>query len=137
MKTGKILLASVVVAVFNFLIGALTCGWLFRWVYAIEPTTAWKPMSGPPGIGYMIGSFILTVALVLVYAVLRKGIPGNNSFAKGFVFGLCIWAVSTLPGMYATYAFMNVATAWVVYMTIHGLIFLPIKGIIIASIYGE
>ena len=43
-----------------------------------------------------------------------------------------------MPGMYATYAFMNVATAWIIYMTINGLIFTPIKGMIIAAIYqGE
>jgi len=137
MKIGKILIASIAVFVFNVIVGMVTCGWLFNWTYKLEPTTAWKPMSGPPGIGFMIGSFILGAILVSVYAIFRKGIPGNNSLARGFVFGICIWAVSTLPGMFATYAFMNVAAGWIIYMTIHGLIFIPVKGIIIASIYGE
>ena len=137
MKIGKIIVAGIAVFVFNAVVGMVTCGGLFNWVYKIEPTTVWKPMSGPPGMSFMIGSFILALILVWVYAILRKGIPGNNQLAKGFVFGICIWAVSILPGMFFTYAFMNVATTWVIYMTINGLIFTPIKGIIIASIYGE
>ena len=137
MKIGKIIVAGIAVFVFNAVVGMVTCGGLFNWVYKIEPTTVWKPMSGPPGMGFMIGSFILAVIMVLVYAILRKGIPGNNQLAKGIVFGLCVWAVGILPGMFATYAFMNIARQWIVYMTIHGLIFTPVKGIIIASIYGE
>ena len=137
MKIGKIVIASIAVTIFNFIVGGLTCGWLFAWVYKVEPVVAWKQMSGPPGIGYMIGSFILSVVLVSVYAILKNGIPGNNKLAKGFAFGLLVWAVGPLSGAYASYAFMNVSTTWVVYLIVHQLVFLPIKGMIIAKIYGE
>ena len=137
MKIGKIVVAGIAVTIFNFIVGGLTCGWLFNWTYKVEPVTAWKPMSGPPGIGFLLGSFIMNIILVLVYAILMKGIPGNNRLAKGFVFGLCVWAVGILPGMLVTYAFMNVATVWIIYMTINGLVFTPIKGMIIAAIYAD
>ena len=42
-----------------------------------------------------------------------------------------------LPGMFSTYFFMTVATGAVIYWTILGLIELPLKGLIIAVIYGE
>ena len=86
MKADRIVVASIAVTIFNFIVGALTCGWLFNWTYKVEPTTAWKPMSGPPGIGFLIGSFVMNIILVFVYAILMKGIPGNSKLAKGFVF---------------------------------------------------
>jgi hypothetical protein len=137
MKIGKILIAALVLSVFGMIFGALTCGWLFNWVYKLEPTNVWKPMDGPPGLAFQIGGFLLNMILAVVYALLRKGIPGKNKSAKGIVFGLCVWAVGMLPGMFSTYFFMTVATGTVVYWTLMGLIQLPLKGLIIASIYGE
>jgi hypothetical protein len=94
-------------------------------------------MAGPPGLAFQIGGLLLNMVLAVVYALLRKGIPGKNKLAKGIVFGLCVWAVGMLPGMFSTYFFMTVATGAVIYWTILGLIELPLKGLIIAVIYGE
>lgn len=137
MKMGRILLAGVAVTIFSAIVGGVTCGCLFSWVYTLEPTNVWKPMNGGPGAMYMIGSFVLSVLLSFVYALINKGIPGGNRYAKGIVFGLCVWAVGMLPGMFATHAFMTVATTVVVYWTILGLIMTPLEGMIIAAIYGE
>lgn len=137
MKIGKIVIASVAVAIFNAIVGMLTCGGVFNWVYKLEPTSVWKPMEGPPGVTYYVGSFILSIILVLVYALINKGIPGKNKLVKGLVFGLCVWAVGMLPGMFATYSFMTVATTVVIYWTILGLIQVPLEGIIISTIYGD
>lgn len=137
MKTGRILVAGVVVTVFNAIVGAVTCGGVFNWVYKVQPTNVWKPMSGPPGIKFMIASLVLSIILCFVYALLNKGIPGKNKFVKGLVFGLCVWAVGMLPGMVVTYKFMTVAATVVVYWTILGLIVTPLKGLLIAAIYGE
>lgn len=137
MKIGRMLIAAVALSVFGMIFGGLTCGWLFNWVYKLPPTNVWRPMDGPPGLAFHIGGFLLNVVLVAVYAVLRKGIPGKNKLAKGIIFGLCVWAVGILPGMFATYSFMTVATGVVIYWTILGLVEMPIKGLIIAAIYGE
>ncbi len=137
MKIGKILLAALALSVFGALFGGITCGWLFNWVYKLEPTNVWRPMDGPPGLAFQIGGFLLNMILVVVYALLRKSIPGKNRLTKGLVFGLCVWAVGMLPGMFTTYAFMTVATGVVIYWTILGLVATPIKGLIIAAIYGE
>jgi hypothetical protein len=137
MKTGKILIAGVVVTVFNAIVGGVTCGGVFNWVYKLEPTNVWKPMNGGPDAMFMIGSLVLSIILSFVYALINRGIPGGNKFTKGIVFGLCVWAVGMLPGMFATYAFMTVATPVVIYWTILGLIKTPLEGMIIAAIYGE
>lgn len=137
MKIGKILIAGAVLTVFNAVVGMVTCGGIFSWVYKLEPVQVWKPMEGGPGAVFMIGSFVLSVILSFVYALIQKGIPGGSKLKKGMVFGLCVWAVGMLPGMFATYAFMTVATTVVIYWTVLGLIKTPIEGIIIAAIYGE
>ncbi len=137
MKIGKILIAALALSVFGMVFGGLTCGWLFNWVYKLEPTNIWRPMDGPPGLGFIVAGFVLNIILTVVYALLQKGIPGKNKLAKGAIFGLCVWAVGMLPGMASTYAFMTVAAGVVIYWTLMGLVELPIKGLIIAAIYGE
>lgn len=137
MKLVRILIASVAVTIFGAVVGGLTCGWLFNWVYKIEPTNVWKPMDGPPGVVFLVGSLVLSLILVLVYAMLNKGIPGSNRLLKGLIFGLCVWAVGVLPGMFATFTFMTVATTVVIYWTTWSLVVIPLKGLIIAAIYGK
>jgi hypothetical protein len=137
MKMGKVLIAALAVSLFSAVFAGLTCGWLFNWVYKLEPTNVWKPMDGPPGLVFQIGSFLINVVLAAVYALLRKGIPGKGKPVKGIVFGLCVWAVGMLPGMFSTYFFMTVAVGVVIYWTLLGLVEMPVKGLIIALIYGE
>jgi len=137
MKIGKLLIAAIALSLFGLIIGAVTCGGVFNWVYKLEPTNVWKPMDGPPGLAYHVVGLLLNMILVAVYALLRKGIPGKSRLVKGLVYGLCVWAVGMLPGMFATYYFMTVATEVVVYWTILGLVEYPIMGLIIAAIYGE
>ncbi|MEI8349878.1 MAG: hypothetical protein WCI77_06970 [Candidatus Omnitrophota bacterium] len=137
MKIEKIIITALAVSLFGAIFSGVTCGWLFNWVYKLEPTNVWKPMDGPPDLIFYIGSFLLNIVLAVVYALLRNGIPGKNKLTKGLIFGLCVWAVGMLPGMFSTYSFMTVAIGTVIYWTILGLVEIPIKGLIIAAIYGE
>ncbi|MEA3489250.1 MAG: hypothetical protein U9R44_02770 [Candidatus Omnitrophota bacterium] len=137
MKIWKILTAGAAVTIFGMIMGMAFCGGIFNWVYQLEPTNVWKPMEGPPGAMFFIGGLALNIVLALVYALLNKGIPGRNKPVKGLIFGLCVWAVGILPGMFATYSFMTVSTTVIIYWTILGLIEAPLKGLIIAAIYGE
>ncbi len=137
MKLVRIVAATVAVTIFGAVVGGLTCGWLFNWVYELEPTNVWKPMDGPPGVIFLVGCLVMNLILVLVYALLNKGIPGSNRLVKGLIFGLCVWAVGMLPGMFATFVFMTVAIPAVIYMAVMGLILTPLKGLIIAAIYGK
>ena len=133
MKAVRILVAVIVVTVFGVALGALSCGWLFKWVYEIEPTNVWKSME-PPGVGFLVGGLVLNLLFVLVYVMLNKGIPGSSRTARGLLFGLCAWAVGTLPGMLATYAFMTVASTVVIYWIVFGLVQNLLKGLIVALI---
>lgn len=133
----KILLTALVLAVVEQIYGGLTCGWLFSWIYSIKPTSAWKYGAGvTPDWNVMfasfVGSFILHVILIAVFVILYNSIP-YKGWKRGVKFGFLVWAVSILPGMFATYMWMNVAFAYVIYMTIAGLASLLIRGVILGA----
>lgn len=136
-KAGRVVLAGLAVTVFSMIVGMVTCGGAFYWVYKLEPTSVWKSMEGPPGTAFLIGSLILNIILATVYVFIRKGLPGKNRLVKGLAFGLCVWAVGILPGMFAMYSFMTVAATVLVYWTVMGLFQAPLEGLIIAAIYGN
>lgn len=137
MKTNKIVIAAIVVTIFQAIVGMITCGGVFNWVYTLEPTSVWRPMSGGPEPMYFIGSFALGIIFTTAYAFLKSGIPGKNNIQRGLIYGLCVWAVGMLPGMWATYSFMTVATPVIIYWTILGFIQIPLEGLIVALIYGD
>jgi len=137
MNIKKIILATIVVAVFNFLVGMATCGSTFSWVYKLEPTNVWKPFESISPILMMGGMLFVDALFVIIYALINKGIPGKNKFVKGLVYGLLVVLVGLVPGMISTYTYMTVATTVVIYWTIWGLIVSPLKGLITAAIYGE
>ncbi|MBN1437447.1 MAG: hypothetical protein JW936_10270 [Sedimentisphaerales bacterium] len=201
----KIIIAAIVITVFEGVIGALTCGGMFNWVYQEEPTNVWKcphsgvaadncvcdhctglwrgadgscgsgrggygsavgggclkdpcdpcsvcavgprcgrgdgrygnrSMASAPPITFLVGMLVLNFIFAMVYVILRKGIPGCCSVSKGIVFGLCVWLVGVLPGMFMTYMFMTVAVVVIKYWTISALIMTPIKGVLAAVICG-
>jgi hypothetical protein len=133
----KVLLSAFVITIIGTVIGFLTCGWLFSWIYEIEPVSVWKygPSMAPSGqtmaINF-IGELILAIILVCVFMKLYNGIP-YSGWKKGAKFGFLVWLVATLPGMFATYMWMNVAVEWIVYMVIVSLFALLIKGAVIGA----
>lgn len=137
MNIKKMILAIIVVAVFNFIVGMLTCGSTFNWVYKLEPTNVWKPMTSISFPLMIAGILFVDTLFVFVYALINKGIPGQNRFTKGLLYGLLVVLVGLIPGMIATYTYMTVSTIVVIYWTIWGLIVSPLKGLITSAIYGE
>jgi hypothetical protein len=140
MKYGRIVLATVVITVLNFLYGWLTCGWLFKWVYALAPTNVWVPESAMTGsffVWMFLGHLVLSFFFVLVFARLYGCMPGADRGLKGVVYGLFVWLVGVLPGMFATSLFMTVNKVVIVYWTLSGFIWLMIAGLVSGWIVGE
>lgn len=137
MKFSRPLIAILVVSVFNFIVGALTCGGFFSWVYKVEPTIVWKPM-GSYLLPWIILEILVTnILFVVVYELIKKGVPGANKYVKGLVYGLLVWLVGMVPGMIATATYMIVSQVVIIYWTILSLIINPIKGVITSSICGD
>ncbi len=138
MKISRVLIATIIIFVLHTVVGMLTCGKYFSWIYQIEPTNVWKAMTGSPSLLFFLSSLILcSFPFALFYGVLQKAIPGNNTIVKGLVYGLIITILGLIPGMISTYFFMTVAYQVIIYWTIWGLIMNSISGAIVAVIYGE
>lgn len=141
MNYKKVAIAGIVAGIVHIIFGTLTCGWLFKGVYLIPPTNVWKfiGQSGFTGsqIAVMtIGNIVIGIILAGVYAWLFHGIPGAG-IKKGLNYGVVLWLVGILPGMFATYMFMTVATTVVLYWIAIGLVNYLIVGAVIAKIYKE
>ena len=136
MKKGKILVAGIVSTILDVIVAIVCSRGIFSWVYRLEPISVWKPMQGHLG-AVFVGILALNIIFVVVYVLFKAGIPGKGRLSKGLVFGLCVWAVGILPGTFTTYSFMTVATTVVIYWAVLGLIKTPLKGMIIAAIYGD
>ena len=132
----KIFGTAIILAIVGFLFSWLTCGWLFNWVYLLEPLVAWKSltMDGTFFAISFVAGFILMVILVGVYDYIREGIKVEG-IKRGLCFGTMVWLVGILPGMWATYMFMNVNTAYPIYGALVGLVKYWILGAVIAWIY--
>lgn len=128
----KLILPALALSVFGFLYGWLTCGWLFTWMYELEPTLVWRPMDGAPGVDYHITALVLNAVFVYVYLLLQKSIPGKTWVKKGTAYGLIVWAIGMLPGMFMTHFFMTVATTVVIYWAVSGVISLALSGMIVS-----
>ena len=92
MNTKRILIAGIAVWIISSILGWLTCGWLFNWVYALSPNI-WKPAEEMLGVNMVWMSLVgLFTAMVfaLVYALLYKGIPCKG-IKKGLMYGFIVW----------------------------------------------
>ena len=137
MKIKKILLAAILVTIFATIVGMLTCGGFFNWVYKLEPVNVWKPMTGPPSISFYVVELFLNAIFVFVYALFSKGIAVSNKYLKGLAYGLAVFAVGMLPGMFATYFFQTINPVVIIYWTVWGAVLNPLKGLITAAIYED
>lgn len=133
----RLVLAALAMSAFDIIFGMITCGWLFSWVYRLEPAYVWRKMEGGPGLFFMAGMLVLHFVLAVVYSYLHVGIPYQTLALKGLFFGLCLWGVSTLPMVLSTYTFMNVANGVLIYWTFSLLIQKVVKALILAFIYGR
>ena len=135
----KIILPSIVIWIVTTVLGFITCGWLFNWVYQIPPNIWIDPeimMSAGNMIGMNLIGLISAVIFVSVYAFLQKAIPGSGA-KKGMTYGLIVWLVGTLTGIAAMSFYMTIATTVVVYWIIQGLVMNLINGAIVAKLYKE
>lgn len=136
MKIGKVVLAGVVVGILKSIWGWLTCGWLFNWVYTLEPTSIWKPVEEMPFGMMNVTNILFAFLLALVYALINKGLPGKG-IVKGLWFGLFVWLVGALPGTFALGMVTIMAHGVVIYWLISFLVVNLWQGLLIAAIYGK
>lgn len=136
MKIWRLAIAGVVVGILQGIWGFLTCGWLFNWVYKLEPTNIWKPVEQMPFMLMNIANIIFAFFLALVYSVIYQGLPGKG-VVKGLWFGLFVWLIGGFPGTIALGMVTTMATGVVIYWVISFLAISLWQGLVIAAIYGK
>ena len=139
MKTGKIILSAVIVWVVHMILIWLTCGWLFRWIYEIQPKIWLAPeimMSAGNMIASAVISLIGAILFVLVYELIKKGIPSKKKsyVCKGMMYGFLIWLITAFVGMIGMPFYMTISTTVIIYWIVQALVFNLIKGSIIGAI---
>lgn len=133
----KVLLAGLAAFGISLVFGFLTCGWLFNWVYLLEPVSIWKPYTASLMTYNIIGTLVLSIILAAVYAVVYKGLPAKDNLKKGVQYGLVVWLVGVLPGMYALFNWTTMNTVVVVYWLAAFLVRHLLVGAAIGAIYKE
>ena len=137
MNIKKIILSSVAIWITSAVLGFLTCGWLFNWVYQLPPNIWKTPEVMATNLIWMNLIGLLTaIIFVSIFALLYKGIPGQG-IKKGINYGFIIWLVSSLSGMITMPFYMTIATTVVVYWITLGLVMNLINGAIVGGIYKE
>lgn len=140
MRWCRIFLGAVAATVFSAIWNSVMCAWLFKWVYDIPPIEFWKPEVTYTGSFWAIlyiGSFILYFILAAVFGWIYKALPSKCWCCRGSAFGLIVWLVGTLPGMFFMYMFATIAPTVIIYWAISGLVSLQIVGLIMSAIYGS
>ena len=139
MNIKRISICSIVIWILDTILGWLTCGWLFNWVYRLPPNI-WKDPTVMMSTGNMIGANLIglmrAVIFVFIFAFLSKGLPGEG-IKKGIAYGLIVWLIGALSGISTMPFYMTIATTVVVYWIIQALVVSVIDGAIVGAIYKE
>ncbi len=133
----KILLIGIPAGILKALIGWATCGGLFSWVYQIEPTALWKlpeQMNLPM---IWISNIIIAMILVAVFGIIKDKLVQKCRVLRGASFGILVWSIGTIPGVFAGYLYMTTAHEVLIYQFIWGLIISILIGIFISIFYDK
>ncbi len=80
-----------------------------------------------------LGTLIFSLAFVWIYS---KGVEEKSAVGQGARLGLAVWAVSSLPAAFITFATQNLPSSVLAKSTCADLVMLVVSGIIAAVLYG-
>ncbi|MEA3515327.1 MAG: hypothetical protein U9R34_07640 [Nanoarchaeota archaeon] len=133
----KISLATIAIWIVSNILGFVTCGWLFNWVYQIPPNI-WKTAEQVTGnmVWATLLGLIPAILFTVVFVILYKGIPGKG-IKKGINYGIIVWLVSAFGGLMTMPFYMTISATVIIYWIIQSLVVNVVNGIIVAAIYKE
>jgi hypothetical protein len=133
MRHGRIFSAGLLLGILKSIWGALTCGWMFSWVYRLEPAVVWSPMEEFP-VGLCIAmTLIFSIIFAYVFYIVMDGLPGRDT-GKGLWFGLFVWLIGGLPGISVLFLSTVIAHTVLIYWLVSALIVSLWSGVVVAKI---
>lgn len=137
MNYARILIGGIVILIVSTFYTMLTCGWLFTWVYEIEPII-WKSpalmMTQDNIIGSLASGLLGALVFIFLYGVFYKGIPGKG-VKKGLMYGLLLWLLTITMGIIGMPFYMTIAWTVIVYWILNFLVWHLIMGLLVGAIY--
>jgi hypothetical protein len=135
----RVILSSVILLIVSSVYTFITCGWLFKGVYDIEPVI-WLDSAIMMGTTNMILStlitFITLILLSAVYGILHEALPGKT-YKRGLIFGFLIFLIGPLTGIIAMPFYMTISWMVILYWVVSLLIKYLIIGSLLGKIYEE
>ena len=120
--------------------GLLTCQWLFKWVYWLEPGNICRTemlSANNPWLMAMGGlKIIIAIVTTLGYALVYKVMPAKG-IVKGMVYGFLIWLVGLLPSRLLLYMSISISFSLILYWIANDLITYLLIGACIGALYKE
>lgn len=132
----RVLLGSIVAGFIRFVVAAFLCGAIGAPLYESTPLI-WKSMDSSSWMLYMfIVNLFAGFLFVSVYSIFYKGIPGNG-MEKGFIYGILIFLVGTLPGLLVTYLTMRIPILLIGLWLVESFVSSILMGLVTALICRE
>lgn len=132
----KIVGYGIVVGIVNTVLG-MAVSYLFMIVPSVaadyDVTGIMRPWSDPIMSLFFIYPFLLGIILAWAWNKSRALFTGSIS-QRGFKFGLSIWIISAIPGMFVTYSSFPLSIVTVISWLVSGFVTAVAAGIILAKL---
>lgn len=92
-----------------------------------------RPWSDPLMSLYFLHPFLLGFILAWVWNKVKTLFVSGSVWRKGFRFGLSVWVVSSVPGMFISYSSFQVSLAMTISWLVSGLVSTIVAGWIFAK----
>jgi len=137
MNFTRIFFVGILIWVVSMVFNAVTCGWLFNWVYDIPPNI-WKTKEQLLDVWNVIGmdffSLINAWVFVIIYALIYAGVP-SSGIKKGILYGTFVWLVGSFANFPPRAFFSILSNTIIVYWVFHSLISNWLAGLIVGIWY--
>lgn len=132
----KILLPGLLAGLINLVLG-MGVSYLFMMIPSItadynNPALV-RPFEDPLMMAFFLYPFLLAIILAWVWSKVKTLLKGT-AFKKGLKFGLSIFLVLTIPGMFVTYTCFPLSILTVLSWAVNGLISALVAGLIFAKL---
>lgn len=139
---GRFVGASVLYVIISQIIHTLAAFLTMKYYLLEEYFPVWSkimmPKEGPPPATfyyYSLGFGLISAMLfVLVYWILKNGLPGKTLAKKGLIYGLLVCLVATIPGYLSMIMLINLPLALVISWAVECLVIYVIVGPLTAKI---
>jgi hypothetical protein len=96
------------------------------------------PVAGPPPAEFYFYSWLFgligALLFVLVYEILKSGMPGDKPWRKGMTYGFLVFLVGTIPGYLAMVLLINLPCGLIYYWAVESLLVLLTGGAVVGKL---